>query len=101
MTPILYSLYGRSRLPRVRCVTSLRCRHIASHGHARAACPRRSRQQQTSICYTSQQPARGGLDRSAPGAATAVAEEVSRGNDTFRSGGLLASVRVRKLSIVT
>ena len=32
MTPILYSLYGRSRLPRVRrCVTSLRCRYIASH----------------------------------------------------------------------
>ena len=56
---------------------------------------------EASICCASQQTARGGQDRSAPEAATAVAEEVSRGNDTFRSGGLLASVRVRKLSIVT
>ena len=54
---------------------------------------------EASICCTSQQTARGGQDRSAPEAATAVAEEVSRGNDTFRSDGLLASVR--QLSIVT
>ena len=50
---------------------------------------------EASICCTSQQTAQGGQDCSAPGAATAVAEEVSRGNDTFRSDG-----SVRQLSIV-
>ena len=57
-------------------------------GHARAACPRRSRPQQGLSLLREPANCAGRTRPQRPGAATVVTEEVSRGSDTFRSDGL-------------